>query len=295
MSTLPVRTAFIGFGEAAMAFAEEWGPSTSAAVAAYDIKTDDPATEAAKRADYARLGVRGASNLGEAIGEADVVISVVTADQALNAASNAAATIKAGALYCDFNSVAPATTRAAAEAIEHAGGRYVDVAVMAPVHPARLSVSLLVSGPHAAESKRMLESIGFRPRAVAGPVGHASAIKMLRSIVIKGMEALTAECFVAAHAAGLVDEVATSLGSSWPGIDWTERANKSLERMMVHGVRRAAEMEEVVKTLADLGLDPLMAHATAEKQRWIGGLAFPVPDSLDAKSDLLLGQKAEAA
>ena len=110
--------ALIGFGEAGMAFAGAW----RARAIAYDIKTDDPALAAAKRADYARLGVAGADSLAEALAGARLVLSLVTADQALAAAEAAASSIEAGALYCDFNSVAPQTTQAAARAIEAAGG-----------------------------------------------------------------------------------------------------------------------------------------------------------------------------
>ena len=261
--------ALIGFGEAGMAFASAW----DAPVRAYDIKTDDPAAAAAKRADYARHGANGAASLAEALSEAALVLSIVTADQALAAAEAAAASLARGALYCDFNSVAPGTKRAAARAIEAAGAHYVDVAVMAPVHPAPLAVPLLVSGPHADAGASALAAIGFWPTKVEGPVGQASTIKMLRSVMVKGIEALTAECFLAARKAGLADEVAASLDASWPGTDWAARADYNIGRIHQHGIRRAAEMDEVAKTLDELGLGSEMARATATVQRRLGAAA----------------------
>ncbi|MBV9882607.1 MAG: NAD(P)-dependent oxidoreductase [Sphingomonadaceae bacterium] len=255
--------ALIGFGEAGMAFAGGW----RAAAVAYDIKTDDPALAAAKRADYARCGVTGAASLAEALDGAPLIVSVVTADQALAAAEAAARTIAPGALYCDFNSVAPQTKQAAARAIEAAGGLYADVAVMAPVHPAGLAVPLLVSGADACSA---LAALGFRPRRIEGPVGRASTIKMLRSVMVKGIEALTAECFLAARQAGVADEVAASLDASWPGAGWATRADYNLGRMRAHGLRRAAEMEEVAATLEGLGQGGEMARATAIVQRRLG-------------------------
>ena len=258
--------ALIGFGEAGMAFASAW----DAPVRAYDIKTDYPATMDAKRADYARFGARGAATLAEALASAELVISVVTADQALTAALQAAATLAPGTLYCDFNSVAPGTKQAAAQAIEAAGGLYADVAIMSPVHPARLAVPLLASGPHADAAVAALSAIGFSPKRVDGPVGSASTIKMLRSVMVKGIEALTAECFLAARKAGVADEVAASLDASWPGADWAARADYNLGRMREHGVRRAAEMEEVAKTLDALGQSSDMTRATASVQQRLG-------------------------
>ena len=146
---------------------------------------------------------------------------------------------------------------------------------MAPVHPAKLAVPLLVSGPHAETAVAALGAIGFSPKRVEGPVGSASTIKMLRSVMVKGIEALTAECFLAARKAGVAGEVAASLDASWPGADWTARANYNLGRIHDHGLRRAAEMEEVAKTLEQLGLGSEMARATASVQRRLGGDSRP--------------------
>ncbi|MDB5582941.1 MAG: hypothetical protein JWR80_8117 [Bradyrhizobium sp.] len=278
--------AFIGFGEAAAALA---GGTPGAR--AYDLKTDAAETRAAKLADYAQADVRGVGRAAEALRDAEAVLSLVTADQALPAARHAAGLLRAGALWLDMNSVAPDTKREAALAIEAAGGRYVDVAVLAPVHPQRLAVPLLVSGPHAEAGATQLRAIGFtNVRIVGGGVGKASAIKMIRSVMVKGLEALTAEWILAAEAAGIRDEAVAALNASWPGTDWAAKADYNLERMMVHGTRRAVEMEEVVKTLDALGTGSAMTRGTVERQRALGRLAHAAPASLDDKLALLLGK-----
>ena len=255
--------ALIGFGEAGMAFAGAWRVTARA----YDIKTDDPALAAAKRADYARTGIVGTDTLADALDGATLIMSLVTADQALIAAQAAAKSIAPGALYCDFNSVAPQTKQEAARLIEAAGAAYADVAVMAPVHPAGLAVPMLVSG---ADAGAALAGLGFSLRRIEGPVGRASTIKMLRSVMVKGIEALTAECFLAARKAGVADEVAASLDASGPDSGWAARAEYNLSRMRAHGLRRAAEMEEAAKTLYGLGQSSDMARAAAKVQRRIG-------------------------
>lgn len=278
-----------------MAFVEEWNSrGIPAAVRAFDIKTQDPAAAGEKRADYARFGVHGTDTIAEALIGSDLVIAVVTADQAVEAAKAAAPLLKPRALYCDFNSVAPHTKVQAAAIVEEAGARYADVAVMAPVRPAQLSVPLLVSGPHSADACALLSAAGFRPRDLGGAVGQASIIKMLRSIMVKGMEALVAECFLAAHSAGVAEEVAQSLNASWPGVDWAEKADYNLDRIMVHGVRRAAEMDEVAATLAQLGMPNALTRATAETQRRIGTLGLPPVEGLARKSELILQKRKDA-
>jgi 3-hydroxyisobutyrate dehydrogenase-like beta-hydroxyacid dehydrogenase len=287
--------AFLGFGEAAMAFAGARGAARLGAVRGFDIKIDQPDRRAAKLADFQSCGVHAALTLGGALAGAAGVLSLVTADQALDAAFSAAPLLPPGALYFDMNSVAPDTKRAAAGAIEAAGGRYVDVAVMAPVHPARLGVPLLVSGPHAEEGAAVLQALGFANlRVVAGPVGVASSIKMIRSVMVKGLEALTAECLLAAHVAGITDEVVASLDAGDKPKPWAEWLDYNLDRMLVHGLRRAAEMEEVVKTLQSLGTGSIMTESAVARQRAIGKLgAVPPPEGLFAKVSLILDRKAD--
>jgi 3-hydroxyisobutyrate dehydrogenase-like beta-hydroxyacid dehydrogenase len=167
-----------------------------------------------------------------------------------------------------MNSVAPATKRAAEAIVTRAGGRYVDVALMGPVEPARRGVPALVSGADAEAAAHLLRSLGFsQVRVIDGAVGRASTIKMLRSVIVKGIEALTAECFLAAREAGVEAEVAASLDAGWPGTDWRQLADYNLGRMRAHGTRRAAEMEEVAATLDSLGGGSEMARATALVQR----------------------------
>lgn len=264
-----VSAGMIGFGEAGQAFAGAWDMPARA----FDVATDDPARQSGKRADYTRCNVIGTDTLAETLDGVPLVLSLVTADQALAVAQAAAMHIAPDALYCDMNSIAPQTKRAAATVIEAAGGHYIDVAVMAPVHPARLKVPLLVSGAQAEAAATALRLLGFANVTVKGAdVGRASSIKMIRSVMVKGMEALTAECVLAAEAAGVLGDVLASLDASEKAIGWTERADYNLDRMLLHGLRRAAEMEEVVRTLEALGTGAEMTRGTVKRQRAIGGI-----------------------
>lgn len=287
------KIAFIGFGEAGSTFAAAMAPG-SASLSAYDRLTNSPDTAAPVRARYARCAVTERASLADTVSAVDAVLSVVTADQAPIVAEASAPLLAPGTLYLDLNSVAPDTKRASARAVEAAGGRYVDVAVMAPVDPAALAVPLLVSGPHAEAGAAVLRAMGFsKLRVLDGDVGAASSIKMIRSVMVKGIEALTAECVLAADAAGVRDDVLASLDASWPGADWFRRADYNLDRMMAHGLRRAAEMEEVVKTLSALGTGSMMTEGTVVRQRNIGALSLQPPEGLDAKLAALRGERKD--
>lgn len=274
---MTVAWTFIGFGEAGRAFARN-------GARAYDRKTATPETRPGKLADYDSAGVEGCETAREALAGAGAVLSLVTADQALAAACDGAPLLGTDALWIDMNSVAPGTKRAAAKAVEAAGGRYVDVAVMAPVDPAKLDVPLLVAGPHARDAAAALREYGFGRVAIAGPtVGDASAIKMIRSVMVKGIEALTAECVLAAERAGVREAVLGSLDASWKQQGWGERADYNLDRMLAHGMRRAAEMEEVARTLEELGVEPVMSRGTMARQQELGALGMAPPEGLAAK------------
>lgn len=287
--------AVIGFGEAGRTFASAGGWSARARV--YDRLTDTAMTRSSKLADYATAGVAGCSDAATAVAGAAAVVSLVTADQALLVAEDAARSIMAGTFYLDLNSVAPETKRVSARAIEAAGGCYIDVAVMSPVQPAAMASPLIISGSRAEEAAALLASLGFTKVGVVGDhVGRASSIKMIRSVMIKGIEALSAECMLAASEAGVLDEVVASLDVSWPGADWAARADYNLDRMMVHGSRRAAEMQEVVRTLDDLGVGSDMSRGTVVRQATIGALGLkPPPEGLGPKIAALLERKVAAA
>lgn len=278
--------AMIGFGEAARAFTSGWG-AQAPAMAAHDLKAGDPAMLQAAEA----AGIICHASPGAALSGAGIAFCLVTADQALAAAEAAASTLPPGLLWLDGNSCAPGTKRRAAEVIEAAGGRYVDMAIMAPVHPRLHRTPILMAGPHAEAAQAAVAPLGMEPKIVGTCVGDASSIKMLRSVMIKGMEALTTECLLAARRAGVEEAVLASLQASDPGWDWTARGAYNLERMMVHGARRAAEMHEVAATLRELGLPDRMAAAAAAWQQQIAALHLPAgPDALPDRADRVLSR-----
>lgn len=274
---------FIGFGEAAQAFATGLKGAV-VKLRAYDIKN--------KGAECSAHEVVWCDTAAEAVENADVILSMVTADQALAAGQSVANNIAQDVLYFDCNSCAPDTKRRVAEIIEAAGGRYVDVAVMAPVHPTLHKTPLLVSG-HAEAALNMMTHLHMNASEAAGEVGTASAIKMVRSIMIKGFEALTAECVLAGRKAGVEEIVLGTLDKTFKGFGWEPRAAYMLERMIVHGERRAAEMQEVALMLEQLGLPNTMARAATDWQQAIGELQLdPEGDSLGPRADSILAMIA---
>jgi 3-hydroxyisobutyrate dehydrogenase-like beta-hydroxyacid dehydrogenase len=259
---------FIGFGEASQAIASGLHEAGVETVSAWDILFPLAEGERLRQAAKA-VGVRRAGSAAEAVRGADVIVSAVTASSSVEAAQSVKSHLAGKPFFLDINSVSPGRKQETAKLLGEAA-RYVDVAVLAPIHPARHRTPMLIAGPHAQAIAPVLNALDMRVSVAGAEIGAAAAIKMVRSVMIKGIEALTLECFLAAARAGVVDEVAASMKNNYPGLDWAKIVPYNIERMASHGERRAAEMEESADTLRELGVEPLMTMATVRRQREMG-------------------------
>ena len=260
------RVAIIGFGEAGGIFAKDLAAAGSD-VRVFDILFSSNRQRQPMLTKAQACGVTAAHNLKDCLTNTELVISAVTASSALDVAKKAGLILAPGQLFLDINSVSPATKRKAAGYIERRGARFVEAAVMSAVPKQRLQVPMLLGGPHAFESVERLQKIGMNVRPLSDQLGIASAVKMCRSVVIKGLEALAIESLFAARRYGAEDKVLESLAASFPGMGWESHLPDYLiSRVAQHGHRRAAEMDEVAQTLKHAGIEPVMALATAHRQ-----------------------------
>lgn len=260
------RVALIGFGEAGSIFGTDLALA-GCDVSTYDILFDEPQTRAALRAKAERARVRPADSLAEAVANAQLIISAVTASSSGDVAALAGKHLQRGQVFLDINSVSPAKKQSSSRLVAASGADYVESAVMAPVPPQRLKVAMLLGGARAADVAPALAQLGMNATAISPEIGIASAVKMCRSVVIKGIEALAVESMVAARRFGAEEQVLASLNKTFPGIGWDRHLPDYLiSRVAEHGRRRAAEMREVARTLTDVGVEPTMAAATAVRQ-----------------------------
>jgi 3-hydroxyisobutyrate dehydrogenase-like beta-hydroxyacid dehydrogenase len=260
------RIAFIGFGEVGRTFARDLLTREGVTVCAHDrLFHADDGQELARRADA--LGVKRWMSAAAAARSATIIISAVTASEAEDVAREAGGYLRPGQYFLDVNSAAPATKQRAARHVEAAGAHYIECAVMAPVLKPGLAVPILAGGPMAGEAAVLMNALGMRMTAVAKEHGRASAMKLCRSIVIKGLEALMVDCAAACEGYSVGEQVFASLGETYPSIDWRELAAGMAERVATHGLRRAAEMREAGEMIAALGRDPALALAVADAQQ----------------------------
>jgi len=268
-----LRVALIGYGEVGHILGGALRAHGLASLSTFDRLFDVPARRDEMRQRARDDGVLPAETAAAAVADADLVICAVTADQTSVAARSVTAGLRAGAFYVDVNSASPQTKCDCAALIDAAGGRYVEMAVMTSVPPYGIRVPMLSGGPHAAAAAPLLAALGFRVEPASDKLGVASAIKMCRSVIVKGMEAIVIESFLTARRYGVERQVLASLAETFPGLDWGKSGDYFFQRVVAHGKRRAEEMREAAATVREAGLEPFMASAIADRQAWMAALA----------------------
>jgi 3-hydroxyisobutyrate dehydrogenase-like beta-hydroxyacid dehydrogenase len=273
MPTNPKRwhVGLVGYGEVGRILAEDLRQQ-DIGITAYDLKLGN--SQAGPLRDHASAqGVALAASHADLAAKADFIVSAVTASQAVAVAQACAPAVKKGAWFLDFNSASPGAKRRAADLIDGSGGRYVEGAVMTSIPPYRIKVPLLLGGASAGELAPLLVALGFDAKVASKELGFASAVKMCRSVMIKGLEAMVIESFTTARAYGVEDAVLASLKETYPGIDWEKQGAYFFQRVIEHGRRRSEEVREVAETVREIGLTPWSAQGTAERQAWVADLA----------------------
>ena len=266
---MTISIAFIGFGEAGQHIARGLKAAGAGPIRCYDILFDKGGEGAERiRSRAAEIGVAACATQAEAVKGASIVFSAVTASSAHAAASATAPGLAAGQYYVDINSCSPAVKRQNAAVMETAGARFVESAVMESVPPHGHKVPMLLAGGQAPALVELLKPLGMRVEVVGEKVGQASSVKLLRSILIKGLESLMLESLYVASNLGVADRVLHSIQETYPQMDWPKVADYLIGRTAQHGVRREAEMRESARMLRDVGFEPIMAEAIANRIGW---------------------------
>lgn len=270
---LDLKVGVVGYGEVGTILSRALSEKGLAWVGAWDLLFSDSIRGPAMKARAREQCVDACESLAALLARADIVISAVTAANALDVASEAAPAIRPGTFFLDLNSASPATKSSAAGLIDGAGARYIEAGVMASVPPYGVAVPMLLGGAHANALSETLAPLGFDATVIDEKIGVASAIKMCRSIFIKGLEAIVIESFTTARRYGVERQVLASLAETYPEIDWEKQGAYLFSRVAQHGARRAEEMREAAVMVRDAGFDPWMTAATADKHAWIAALA----------------------
>jgi 3-hydroxyisobutyrate dehydrogenase-like beta-hydroxyacid dehydrogenase len=258
-----MKIGFVGFGEAAFHIAKGLRQPGIASICAFDINVTGNMRQRAREAQTVLVDTNR-----ELAQSCDIMLSAVTANQAANAAEQNAPYLTTSHIYADLNSVSPGLKQSIARVIQASGARFAEIAMMAPVPPYGHKVPMLAGGDGAQDFVAALAPFGISAEIVSREVGTAAATKMFRSIIVKGLEALLTECVLGASRYNADERVFASLAETFPAINWKELADYMVGRVVVHGERRAREMEEVAATLREIDIEPIMAEAIVRRMDW---------------------------
>jgi len=263
----------IGYGEVGKIFSHGLKQVSGNWVGAWDLKFIDPAAAPTELTVAAAYRVEACESMAAMCARANLILSAVTASNTLLVAQQAAGALRPGTVFLDMNSASPGTKSKCAEVIEAAGGHYVEAGVMTSVPPYGIKVPMLLGGAKAVELAAVLQGLGMDASVVAEKIGVASAIKMCRSVMIKGLEALVIESYTTARAYGVEHYMIPTLYETFPGIDWNQQGAYFFSRVAQHGKRRAEEMRESANTVAESGFTPIMTSPIADKHDWVARLS----------------------
>ena len=269
MSALQV--AVVGLGELGNTLVEDLLNETRHEIRVWDWRFDDPSSSAASHlcALQASEQITVADSAFSALSGCHVVLSAVTADQAIPCAESVMASLEGGAFYVDVNSISPQAKCRIRDIVAEKDGQFVEASVMSPIFPLRSKAPILLGGDHAQAFLKLAEALPLSNLSVASTQwGVAAATKMCRSVVVKGIEALVTESLLSARQYGVESTVLASLSNLFPRDDWETYAKYLITRSLQHGERRANEMREAAKTVEAAGVSPWMSLATVDRQAW---------------------------
>lgn len=266
--------AFIGFGELGAALAQGLGRSGSHALRAYTRARAQPAASDALQQRLRQAATRGCDTLEEAVSGATAVLSVVPAHASLAVAERCAPLLEPGAYFVDFSVAAVAEKQAAGALVAAVDALYVDAAVLGTVSASGFAVPILASGPGARGWQTLVEPEGLQVEALEGPAGDATLVKLLRSVYMKGRDALIVEMMLAARRYGLDERVAASIQGPGEQVPFPALAERVLCALAVHAERRSDELLASSEVVRGAGVDPLLSRAGSDVLRRVAELGL---------------------
>ncbi|WP_033342075.1 NAD(P)-dependent oxidoreductase [Catenuloplanes japonicus] len=245
-----MRIAVLGLGEAGAEIARDL------VTAGADVRGYDPVQEPPP-------GVRARDGDADAVHDADLVLSVNSAHDALPALEASLAALRPGVIWADLNTTAPSVKAALARRAAAHDVPVADVALMSPVPGRGLRTPMLVSGSAAADVARILTGLGAEVTVQPGAAGEAIARKLLRSVFYKGLAAAVVEALAAAEKAGCEPWLRANIGAELAGFD-ARTIDRLTDGTHRHARRRAGEMSAAAAHLEELGVPPRIASAARD-------------------------------
>lgn len=260
---------FIGFGEVAYEMSRGFRSEGLHGIVAYDPLKDDVkfGTLVQERAKGA--GVTLLETASAVVAAVDLIISAVPGSRALQAAESILASLSKSKIYADVSTSSPTTKRKIAELIGSTGALFVDGALMGGLTLQQHKVPTLVSGTGADKFIEVMTPYNMVLEKVSDLAGDAIAVKLVRSVYMKGVASLEVEMLEAAAKLGVEELVLNSISKTLDNSPFVKMLNFLVTASAIHAGRQAHEMLDCMVMLKDLGIEPIMTEATQKRLQWL--------------------------
>ena len=244
-----MRIAILGCGEVGYCYASALSKATDHTLVLCDHHPSAKASELAKH-----LGMTIHQHPGSWLSEIDLVFLCVAGSVELDVVRSILPHAAKGALIADFSTAAPADKRQASVEATQVEIKFVDVVIMGAIALLGAQTPLLCAGKHSNDVVGVLQKLGAPLQVLeAATPGDAAALKLLRTIFTKGLEALTVECLVAAEYHGVREKLYEVL-SDIDKTPFREFVDMLLRTHVIHACRRRHEVVEAANQLSLEGL-----------------------------------------
>jgi len=262
------KIGLVGYGEVGQAVAQGLMRNKRVSIDVFDIRfnnTDSPPDPLKTKAESNGVNLR--EDIDSLVINNELIISAVTCEEALKVAERVSQNLASGKIFVDMNTLAPKVKTQISRLVEEKGAAFIEIAILGTIASYGFKSPMLACGVKAQNFAHFLNKLDFKVNFLSDQIGQASQMKMLRSVFAKGVESLLFEMLTAAEKFKMLEPVMAAVVNHMDKGSFLDIAETWITTNVVHAKRRAEEMDHVIETLEDIGVEPIMSIATRERLR----------------------------
>lgn len=266
---------FIGFGEAAYCISIGLRDEGIRDIIAYDVMMTHSEIGKVIEGRAAKAGVALLASSAEVVKQADILFVAVPSSYAMDVCNEIYDYLKADQIYADVSASTPVVKEQVWNRIKDTGVLFADAAMLGSLPLDKHKVPIMASGNGAAALHELMTPYGMKITCASEKAGDASAIKLIRSIFMKGLAGLMLEMLEASEHYQVSDQVVKSIGNSLDGISFQSHLDRLITGTAIHAKRRAAEIKGSIQLCDEALIKCPMTIASKEKHDLLATYDFP--------------------
>lgn len=260
-----MKIGFVGFGEAAYYISIGLKEQGVSGIIGFDVMYKDAERGKLIKKRAAEAGVQLLDSLRQVAENSDVLFVAVPSSNTHDVCIKVSKYLRAGMIYADVTASTPELKQKIWQVIKNKGVLFSDFAMMGPLPLNRHKVPVFASGNGTQALIDLMSPFGMIIKKVGEEPGEASAIKLIRSIYMKGVAALMIEMLQASEYYNVSERVISSVADTINSTDFVSTMNRLVTGTAIHSKRRSDELKGSIQMLDEMGLDCSMSKAAKNK------------------------------